>query len=271
MTTNKMGKLAVIGAGAIGAALGKGVIEAGLFEPKDVTMTDIDQAKLEDLADRLGVKTTTDNAAAVRDADVILLAVKPNITPLALSQICGSLKGGQLVVSIAAGVKLHVIESRLPDGTAVIRAMPNTPCMVRAGATAFCRGNNCADKHVEMGRKFFDAVGVSLEVQEKMMDAVTGLSGSGPAYIYIMVEALADAGVRVGLARDVAMKLSAQTVMGAARMVLESGEHPGELKDRVTSPGGTAIAGIDALEKAGFRSAVIEAVKAATKRSEELG
>ena len=271
MTKDNMGKLAVIGAGAIGAALAKGVIAAGLFKPQDVTMTDIDRDKLKECAASLGVKITTDNAAAVRDADVILLAVKPNITPLALSQICGSLKGGGLVVSVAAGIKLQVIESRLPEGSAVIRAMPNTPCMVGAGATAFCLGKNCTQKHAAMGAKLFDAVGLSLEVQEKMMDAVTGLSGSGPAYIYIMVEALADAGVRVGLARDVAMKLSAQTVMGAARMVLESDQHPGDLKDHVTSPGGTAIAGIDALEKAGFRSAVIEAVKAATKRSEELG
>lgn len=271
MTTSTMGKLAVIGAGAIGTALAKGVIAAGLFDPGDVTMSDVNRDTLELRTRQLGVNTTTDNAQAVRDADVILLAVKPNITPMALSQICGALKGGQLVVSIAAGVKLHVIESRLPEGTAVIRAMPNTPSMVGAGATAFCRGKYVTDEHVAMGSKLFDSVGLSLEVQEKMLDAVTGLSGSGPAYVYIMIEALSDAGVRVGLTRDVATALSAQTVMGAARMVLESGEHPGELKDRVTSPGGTAIAGIDALERCGFRSSVIEAVKAATRRSEELG
>ncbi len=271
MTTKNMGKLAVIGAGAIGTALARGWISAGLFEPSDVMMADIDKVILETRSAQMGVNVTTDNAEAVRKADVILLAVKPNITALALSQICGALKGGQLVVSIAAGVKLHVIESRLPEGTAVIRAMPNTPCMVGAGATAFCRGKHVTDAHVVIGKKLFDAVGIALEVQEKMLDAVTGLSGSGPAYVYIMIEALSDAGVRVGLARDVAMKLSAQTVMGSARMVLESNEHPGQLKDRVTSPGGTAIAGIDALEKAGFRSAIIEAVKAATKRAEELG
>lgn len=271
MATENLGKLAVVGSGAIGAAMAKGVIAAGLVEPGDVTMADVDRHRLDVCAETLLVKVNTDNAEAVRDADVILLAVKPNIIPLALSQICGAVKGGQLVVSIAAGVKLHVIESRLPDGTAVIRAMPNTPCMIGAGATAFCRGTHAREEHVAVGRKLFDSVGLSIEVQEKMLDAVTGLSGSGPAYVYIMIDALADAGVRVGLARDVAMKLGAQTVMGAARMVLESEEHPGQLKDRVTSPGGTTIAGIDALEKAGFRSAVIEAVKAATKRSEELG
>jgi pyrroline-5-carboxylate reductase len=271
MNSNNLGKLAVIGTGAMGASLTKGVIAAGLFKPGDVTMSDIDSAKLKVCADTLGVNITKDNSEAVKGADIILLALKPNIMPIALSQISNSLQSGQLLISIAAGVKLQTMESHLPEGSAVIRAMPNTPSMVMAGATAFCRGNSCTDKHAEMGKNFFDAVGVSMEVQEKMLDAVTGLSGSGPAYVYIMIEALSDAGVRVGLTRDVALRLAAQTVMGSALMVIQSGEHPGALKDKVTSPGGTTIAGIDALEKSGFRSALIEAVKAATKRSEELG
>lgn len=255
----------------MGSAFAKGLIAAGLVDAASLTMADIDAARLGTLASELGVNTTSDNASAVRGADVVLLAVKPGLVPTVLSGVSGEIKAGQLIVSIAAGVKLQSIESALPEGASVVRAMPNTPSQIGAGATGFSRGKAVTDDQAGVARTIFDAVGISVEVPEKSLDAVTGLSGSGPAYVYLMIEALSDAGVRVGLTRAVSIKLAAQTVMGAARMVLETGEHPAHLKDRVTSPGGTTIAGIDALESAGFRSALINAVKAATKRSEELG
>ena len=269
--TGNIGELTIIGAGAMGSAFAKGLINAGLVDAASLTVADVDTARLKLLASEMGVNTTSDNAAAVRGADVVLLAVKPAIITAVLLGVAGEIKASQLIVSIAAGVKLQSIESALPEGTSVIRAMPNTPSQIGVGATGFSRGKAVTDAQAEIARTIFDAVGLSVEVPEKSLDAVTGLSGSGPAYVYLMIEALSDAGVRVGLTRDVSVKLAAQTVMGAARMVLETGDHPAQLKDRVASPGGTTIAGIDALESAGFRSALISAVKAATKRSEELG
>ncbi|MCE5200045.1 MAG: pyrroline-5-carboxylate reductase [Armatimonadota bacterium] len=271
MTADKIGRLAVIGAGAMGSAFAKGVTAGGLFAPGEVTMVDVDVSRLECIAHELGVNTSSDSANAIKDADVILLAVKPGIVRDALGDIEAAVKPSQLIVSIAAGVKLEVLESSLPKGSAVVRAMPNTPCQISAGAVGFSRGRSVTDDQAAVAKRLFDAVGLSYEVPEKLLDAVTGLSGSGPAYVYVMIEALSDAGVRVGLPRDISTALSAQTVMGAARMVIEEGEHPAKLKDRVTSPGGTTIAGIDALERNGFRSSLIEAVKAATRRSEELG
>ena len=266
-----VGRLTIIGAGAMGSAFAAGVISAGVLGKDDITLTDVDAAKLEKAKSDLGVSVTSDNAAAVRGANVVLIAVKPGIVPEALEQIGGALAKEQLVISIAAGVKLESIESQLPRDTKVIRAMPNTPCRIGAGAIGFARGKTAGDAEVAVAKRVFDAVGLSFEVPEKLLNAVTGLSGSGPAYIFVLIEALSDAGVRVGIPRDISTKLAAQTVMGAARMVIEENEHPARLKDQVTSPGGTTIAGIDALERAGFRSALIEAVKAATKRSEELG
>ncbi len=268
---DSMGRLAVIGSGAMGSAFAGGVVAAGLFAPEDVVMTDVDAAMLERAASKLGVRTSSDNAAAVADADVILIAVKPAIVDDVLEQIAESVRDTQLIISIAAGVMTFSLEMGLPEGMPIIRAMPNTPCLIRAGAIGFSRGTSATDDHVAIARRIFEAVGLAVEVPERQMDAVTGLSGSGPAYIYVLIEALSDAGVRVGLPRDVATKLASQTVVGAARMVLEQGEHPARLKDQVTSPGGTTIAALDVLEKAGFRSALIEAVKAAVERAEELG
>ncbi len=266
-----IGRLAVIGSGAMGTAFAGGVISAGLLRPEEIIMADIDEAKLQAAASKLHVTTTSDNSAATREASIILVAVKPPIVKNVLRGISDELSNRHLVISIAAGVKLDTIESELPNGTAVIRAMPNTPCLIRAGAIGFSRGKSATDEHVAAARRIFDAVGISFEVPENLLNAVTGLSGSGPAYIYMLIEALSDGGVRVGLPRETATKLASQTVMGAARMVIDLGEHPARLKDQVTSPGGTTIAGIDALERAGFRSAIIEAVKAATQKAEELG
>lgn len=265
-----MAKLSIIGGGAMGAAFAKGVISSGAVEANEVTVADVDGPRLEKLRQELGVKVETDNLAAVKDAEIILLAVKPPLVPQVCDQLKTAIKPGQLIVSIAAGVSLDKMESCLPEGTAVVRAMPNTPCQVGAGAIGFSAGKSVTKDQIAEAQKIFDAVGISFEVPEKLLNAVTGLSGSGPAYIYVMIEALSDAGVRVGLPRATAMKLAAQTVYGAAKMVLDEGEHPAKLKDQVTSPGGTTIAGLDALERAGFRSALIEAVKAAAKRSEEL-
>lgn len=265
-----IGRLTVIGAGAMGTAFAGGVISAGLIKAQDVTMADIDKHMLAKASADLACAVSTDSVAAVRDAAVVMLAVKPAIVAVVLDQIGSVLHEGQLVISIAAGVKLEKIESGLTRHIGVVRAMPNTPCMIGSGAIGFSRGRAVSDEQAAAAKRIFDAVGISFEVPEKMLDAVTGLSGSGPAYVYVMIDAMSDAGVRVGLPRDVATKLAAQTVMGAARMAIESGEHPAKLKDQVTSPGGTTITALDVLEKAGFRSALIEAVKAATKRSEEL-
>jgi len=265
-----IGRLAVIGSGAMGTAFAGGVISAGLFSPRDVVMADVSASRLDAAASALGVRTSTDNASAVSEAQVILIAVKPGVVGTVLEEIGGSVNGTQLIVSVAAGVKLESIELRIPEGVPVVRAMPNTPCLIRAGAIGFSRGKAARDEHVAVAKRIFDAVGVSVEVSEKQLNAVTGLSGSGPAYVYVMIEALSDAGVRVGLARAEALRLAAQTVAGAARMVLEQGEHPARLKDQVTSPGGTTIAALDVLEREGFRSALIEAVKAATLKADEL-
>ena len=265
-----MPKLCIIGGGAMGAAFAKGVISSGVFQPDQVTMSDVDESRLQTLARDLRVKVATDNAVCAQDADVVLLAVKPPLVSRVAEQLASVLTPEQLVISIAAGVSLDKIEAALPDGVAAVRAMPNTPCQVGAGAIGFSLGKSVTKGQAGAAKKIFDAVGISYEVPERLLNAVTGLSGSGPAYIYVMIEALSDAGVRVGLPRPVATKLAAQTVYGAAKMVLDTGEHPACLKDQVTSPGGTTIAGIDALESAGFRSALIEAVKASAKRSEEL-
>ncbi len=266
-----IGRLTIIGAGAMGSAFATGVISARVFAKEDIALTDVDAAKLEKAKSDLGVWVTSDNVAAVRGANVVLIAVKPAVVPEVLDQIAGTITGEQLVISIAAGVTLESIQPRLPGNAKVIRSMPNTPCRIGAGAIAFARGKAVGDAEVATAKRIFDAVGLSFEVPEKLLNAVTGLSGSGPAYIFVLIEALSDAGVRVGIPRDISTKLAAQTVTGAARMVIEENEHPARLKDQVTSPGGTTIAGIDALERAGFRSALIEAVKAATNRAEELG
>lgn len=265
-----MASLCIIGGGAMGAAFAKGVVSSGTLKASEIIVADLDKVCLERLRQDSGVGVTKDNVEAVNDADIVLLAVKPAVVPGAVEGIASVVTSKQLVISIAAGVSLETIESRLPDGVGVIRAMPNTPCQISAGAIGFSAGKAVTREQVDAAKTIFDAVGISFEVPEKQLNAVTGLSGSGPAYVYLMIEAMSDAGVRVGLPRNVALKLAAQTVYGSAKLVIDADEHPAKLKDQVTSPGGTTIAALDALEKAGFRSALMEAVKAATKRSEEL-
>lgn len=264
-----MAKLGIIGGGAMGAAFAGGVISSGIIKAAEIIVADIDGSRLENLACDLGVATTTNALKAANQAELVLLAVKPSVVGSVVEEIA-AVAANKLIISIAAGVSLQAIESRLPDNAGVIRAMPNTPCQIGAGAIGFCVGASVTRPQTEQAKSIFDSVGISVQVPESMLDAVTALSGSGPAYVYLMIEALSDAGVRVGLPRDAALKLAAQTVYGAAQMVISEHAHPAVLKDQVTSPGGTTIAGLDALEKAGFRSAVIEAVKAAARRSKEL-
>jgi len=259
-----------LGAGKMAEALAKGIVAAGVSPPEKIWASDVDAARREALA-KLGVATAVSNAEVVAQADLLVLAVKPNVVGPLLEEIAPAVEARHLVVSIAAGVPLAFLEERLPARTRVIRVMPNTPCLVGATAAAFARGTHATEEDEGVVSTLLNAVGRSFVVGEDLLDAVTGLSGSGPAYVYVMIEALADGGVRMGLPRPIAQTLAAQTVFGAAKMVLETGEHPAVLKDAVASPGGTTIAGLHALERGGLRAALIDAVEAATRRSQELG
>ncbi len=217
-----------------------------------------------------GSRTLADNASVAAAADVLLLATKPQQVRAALDKTAGKALGGKLLVSIAAGVKLAALDSLAPAAR-LVRVMPNTPCLVGQSASAYCPGPRATAADAQLVAQLLSAVGLAFAVEEKLLDAVTGLSGSGPAFVYVMIEALADGGVRMGLPRDVAAALAAQTVRGAASMVVETGEHPSVLKDRVASPGGTTIAGLQVLEAGGLRGLLMAAVEAATRRSIELG
>jgi pyrroline-5-carboxylate reductase len=217
------------------------------------------------------VKAVATNAEVVQACDTLVLAVKPQVMAAVLAEVKPHIAARHVVVSIAAGVTLKTLADGLGDKTRLVRVMPNTPCLVGASAAGFAPGSTATPEDVVLVGRLFGAVGKAFAVPEPLLDAVTGLSGSGPAFVYVMIEALADGGVRVGLPRDVAQALAAQTVLGAAKMVLETGQHPAALKDAVASPGGTTIAGLHALERAGLRAALMDAVEAATRRSLELG
>jgi pyrroline-5-carboxylate reductase len=259
-----------LGAGNMAGALIKGLVHAKATTPDRIVASDVKPERLAQLAKEHGIRTTVDNHALVREVDVLVLAVKPQVIDRVLVAIAGDVKE-QLVVSVAAGVPLAVLEAKLPAGTRVIRTMPNTPAIVGAGATALAPGAHAREEDLAVARALFEAVGRVVTLEEAQLDAVTGLSGSGPAYVMLMIEALADGGVKVGLHRDTALLLAAQTVYGSAKLLLETGEHPGRLKDQVTSPGGTAIAGLHTLESGGLRRTLIDAVEAATQRAAALG
>lgn len=267
----KKKRIAILGTGNMGEALVKGLLRAGKTAPDSLVCSDPRAERREEIKQRYGVHVTGDNRAAAAQADLIVLAVKPQIIDVLLEEIAPSIDARKLVISIAAGVPIGAIARKLGAGVRIVRTMPNTPALVGAGATALARGPHATEADLEQALSLFEAVGVAVVVEEHHLDAVTGLSGSGPAFVFMAIEALADGGVKVGLARPVALALAAQAVMGSAKLVLETGEHPGRLKDQVTSPGGTSIAGVHALESAGFRAALIAAVEAATRRSEELG
>ncbi len=273
-------KIAIIGIGIMGGALARGLAVSGLMQLKNLTLFDSHAAKSVELAASLAqlltnsqdqdAKVARSIAEAVAEADVILIATKPPVVAVLLTDIAPTLRPDQLVISIAAGVRIAKMEALAGDGKPVIRAMPNTPATVLEGATALARGAFATEAHMQLALSMFCAVGKAVEVEEKLMDAVTGLSGSGPAYVFMLIEALMDGGVKAGLSRQTARLLAAQTVYGAAKMVLETNTHPAELKDNVTTPGGTTIQAVAVLERAGLRTALIDAIEAATERSREL-
>jgi pyrroline-5-carboxylate reductase len=262
-------RLAVLGAGQLGETLIRGLLEAGLTKPDSVTVTTLHPARSSDLARRLGVHAASSNAEAVRAADVVLLTVKPQQVVPVLREIGPLLTAKQLLISAASSVSTRVIEQHLQAGVPVVRAMPNTPALVRQGMTALAAGSHAGPKDLARAEQMFGAVGQTVVLDERHMDAVTGLSASGPAFIYIVIESMADGGVKVGLPRDVALRLAAQTVLGAGTMVRDTGEHPALLKDAVTTPSGTTIDGILELEEGGVRVALLKAVVRATRRATE--
>jgi pyrroline-5-carboxylate reductase len=266
----KTKRLGFLGAGNMSGALIKGLLHGG-FTPGRILASDVKADRLEQLRTRHAIRTTAHNHELVHESDVLVLAVKPQVIDRVLTEIGRDVRPDQLVVSVAAGVTLEGLEGRLTDKARVVRAMPNTPAMVQAGATAIAAGSHAREDDLRVARELFEAVGRVVVLDEGLLDAVTGLSGSGPAYVMLIIEALADGGVKVGLHRDTALLLAAQTVFGSAQLLLETGEHPGRLKDMVTSPGGTAIAGLHTLESGALRKTLIDAVEVATKRAAELG
>lgn len=265
--TNKLG---VIGGGRMAEALINGVLSAKHYRPDHIRVADPDMGRLDHLKTRYGVQVGASNQDVVSQSDVVVLAVKPQVMVDALRGI-RDLLTRQLIISVAAGVTITQITKECGSQRRVIRAMPNTPAMVGEGITALAIGPNVEAEAAECAAAIFRSVGRVVTIQESLMDAVTGLSGSGPAYVFLMIEAMSDGGVKMGLPRETASLLAAQTVLGAARMVLETGQHPARLKDQVASPGGTTIAGLHRLEQGGFRAVLIDAIESATKRSQELG
>lgn len=264
-------KIGVIGAGKIGSAILTGVVRAGLVGKHQVMASDVSTALLESVTKELGIKGTSNNTELCDFADIVVLAVKPQIVDPVLKEISNAWAKTKLLVSVAAGVPLERLEGNLPKGARVVRVMPNTPCVVGAGASCYAGGAHATSKDLEKVYSILTSFGIALALEEKHLDAVTGLSGSGPAYVFLFIESLADGGVQVGLSREVALKLALQTVYGSAKMALESGRHLAQLKDEVTSPGGTTIAGLYALEKGKLRGTIMEAVLQATHRSQALG
>jgi pyrroline-5-carboxylate reductase len=261
-------KIGVIGVGNMGTALIRGWVQAGLAKPTEIFIADTATERVQALHRELGLQTADNQQVAAR-ADIVLLAVKPQVMPEVLVELQSQLDASRLVISIAAGIPLSLLADILPTAR-LMRVMPNTPTLVQAGMAAVAKGPRTEAADLELTCQLFDAVGRSVVVDEKLMDAVTGLSGSGPAYVFLFLEALADGGVKMGLPRQTALLLAAQTILGAASLFLETQEHPGSLKDMVTSPGGTTIAGLHALEKGGFRGLVMNAVESAAKRSSAL-
>lgn len=264
-------KIAFIGAGNMANALIGALVRTSVVPASQILASDPDAERLAVLEAELGIGTLSDNQEAARQADIIVLATKPQIFPKVLPDLANAVSDETLLISIAAGISTKVIEQALPAGVRVIRTMPNTPALVAAGATAIAAGTNATSEDLSTARTLFESVGEVVELPEASIDAVTGLSGSGPAYVFAMVEALRDAGIDVGLSYDVASKLAAQTVYGAAKLLVESQERPEALRKKVTSPGGTTAAGLQALGDAGFAKAVLAAIRAATARSVELG
>jgi pyrroline-5-carboxylate reductase len=264
-------KIGFIGAGKMGSALIEGIIKAGIVKPEHIGASDVYKPFLEELKAKFGIRVSTDNAAIVRESDILILAIKPQILGSVLANLNSYISLDKLVISIAAGVPLSTYENALSEDTRVVRVMPNIAATVSEAASGISPGRNATSEDLKTTLEIFSAVGTAVQVPESLMDAVTGLSGSGPAFIFPVIEAMADGAVFEGMDRKSALTLAAQTVLGAAKMALETGMHPGELKDMVTSPAGTTIQGIHALEEAGIRAAFMNAVIRASERSKELG
>lgn len=264
-------RIAVIGGGKMGGALVEGMISGGLVKPEALMVSDADEGRRREMADRCAVQVTADNREAVRGADVVLLAVKPQNMAEVLAELAGALPASALVISIAAGIATAFIEEGLRQAIRVVRVMPNMPALIGEGAAALAPGAHASAEDLALVRHIFDAVGITVEVKEELMDAVTGLSGSGPGYVFLIIEAFTDAGVRVGLPRETALKLISQSLLGAAKLCLKGEKPPAELRAMVTSPGGTTLAGLKVLEERRLREALMDAVEAATNRSAELG
>ena len=265
-------KIGFIGGGNMGEALISGLVLSKAAKPENIICSDIAEDLLEEIQNKYGISTTTDNIEVAKKSDIVVYATKPQILGSVLKETASVLDQSKLIISIAAGVPLAAIAAGLHKDLRLIRVMPNICAFVKESATAIAAGKFASKDDVALARAIFDSVGETVFIQENiLMDAFTGLSGSGPAYIFIIVEAMADAGVKMGLSRKDSLFLSTQTVLGAAKLLLESKEHPGQLKDRVASPGGTAIAGIHTLEQGGLRTTMINAIESATKRSKELG
>ena len=264
--------IAILGAGNMGDALVSGLIGSKSSAPKNIICADVRQSKLDEIKSKYKVRTTGNNLKAVGEADIIIYAVKPQILATVLIETAPKLDMSKLVISIAAGVPLAAMETCVQKDLRLIRVMPNIAAAVKEAATAIAAGGHATQEDVNMAMEIFSSIGECIFLKENyLMDAITGLSGSGPAYIFLIVDALADAGVKVGLSRQDSLFLAAQTLLGAAKLLIETREHPGQLKDKVTSPGGTAIAGLATLESGGLRTTLINAVEAATNRSKELG
>jgi len=270
MLKNKI--IAIIGTGNMGEGLVSGLIGSKSSKPKNIICTDIRQDQLREIKASYKVRTTTNNLKAVEEADIVIYSVKPQIMAATLTETAAKLDMSKLVISIAAGVPLAAMEACVSKDLRLIRVMPNIAAAVKESATAIAAGGHATKDDIRLAMEIFNSIGRCIFLKENyLMDAITGLSGSGPAYIFLIVDALADAGVKMGLSRQDSLFLAAQTILGSAKLLIETQEHPGQLKDKVTSPGGTAIAGLATLENGGLRTTLINAVEAATLRSKELG
>jgi pyrroline-5-carboxylate reductase len=264
------GTVGFIGTGNMAEALIRGLIHAGVAGKEQIVGSEPREERRAEMTERYGVRTVPSNVEVARQAEILVLSVKPQVMAKVLDEIGPEIHPRALVISIAAGIPLAAIEGKLPQAR-VIRTMPNTPALVGAGATAIAAGGHATEADIQAAKRIFESVGMTVILEENQLDAVTGLSGSGPAYMFLIIEALSDAGVKVGLSRYNAQALAAQTVLGSAKLLIDTKEHPGRLKDMVTSPGGTAIAGLHTLEAGGLRTTLMNAVEEATRRSRELG
>lgn len=263
-------KLGVIGLGNMASAMIGGIIKAGLVDKTDIKGSDSFEVAVNAARDKFGIEAGSDNLAAIDGADYVILAVKPQVYEVVLAEIKGKLGENQVLISIAPGKTLAYLEEHLTGNQKIVRLMPNTPALVNEGCTGVCKNANVTDEEFSVVMKLLNSFGKAYEVSEKQMDAVVAISGSSPAYVFMFIEAMADAAVAEGLARKTAYEMAAQAVLGSAKMVLDTGKHPAELKDMVCSPAGTTIEAVGVLEEAGFRGAVIDAVRACADKSRSL-